>query len=132
MYIYIYIRIYIYAHPTPLEPTKRVFLPIFTVKNNGFTIPFPMPHPRHTHTHIYIYSIIYTYYIYTILLNSVSDSDILLNQKPNLYRKNHIKYFNIKGKMNEKDLTNKYIDEIPATSVDFDKIFNAFSKIYNK
>ena len=34
--------------------------------------------------------------------------------------------------MNEKDLTNKYIDEIPATSVDFDKIFNAFSKIYNK
>ena len=37
MYIYIYIH--------PLEPTKRVFLLIFTLKNSSFTIPFPYPLP---------------------------------------------------------------------------------------
>ena len=45
IYIYIYMFIYIYINmPTP-EPNKRVFLPIFTMKNTGFTIPYPMPHP---------------------------------------------------------------------------------------
>ena len=37
IYIYVCIvYIYIHAHPPPLEPTKRVFLPIFTVKKQWF------------------------------------------------------------------------------------------------
>ena len=39
--------IYIYMLTRPLEPTKRVLLPILTVKNNGFTILFLCPTPDH-------------------------------------------------------------------------------------
>ena len=45
LYAYTFKHIYIYIYSPPLEPTKRMFLPIFKLKNNGFTIHFPMPHP---------------------------------------------------------------------------------------